>query len=490
MRFFIGGIATESNGFVSYPTPLSDFRIHRDWADDDAVGWVLSAARPWRRLVREAGHEVVPGLLAWAMPSGPTTRAAYQSMRNELLEDLRRAGPVDGVLLDLHGAMVADGYPDAEGDLIEACRALVGPDVPIGVCLDCHCHLSDRMAGHATIIGMMKHWPHVDVPDRAREVFQLVLAARAGQCRPVMAVFDCRMVGAYPTVPEPMAGFVARMGAVEREPGVLSVSLAHGYPWADVAEAGTRVLVATDGNPELAASVAERLGREFFAIRDQVTERGDFTTDEALDYAMSRPAAAGPVVLCEQGDNHLGGSAGDGTQVLAKVVARGIGNVVFGPIWDPMSVEICTAVGEGARLMLRIGGKSGPEAGLPVDVVVTVRKLIPDLVQDAMGPLGRMRFGAGVWVSADNGLDLILHSHRNGTLRPNVITDFGIDLPAKRIVVAKMWRHGEEGFRAVSNDLKILRTPGAQTLDVAAIPYRRRNLVYWPRVADPFGGGG
>lgn len=484
MRFFIAGIATESNGFVSYPTPLSDFQIHRNWADDDTVGWVLSAARPWRRMVREAGHELVPGLLAWAMPSGPTTRAAYESMRDELVEDLRQAGPVDAVLLDLHGAMVADGYPDAEGDLIVACRAVVGPDVPIGVSLDCHCHLSERMAQHASVIITMKHWPHVDVPERAREVFDLVLAARTGQCRPVMAVFDCRMIGAYPTVPEPMAGFVARMKEIEREPRVLSVSLIHGYPWADVPEVGTRVLVVTDGDSALAARIADQLGREFFALRDQVAERGDFTADEALDYAMTRPG--GPVVLCEQGDNHLGGSAGDGTHVLAKVVERGIADVVFGPIWDPMSVEICSAIEEGSRLTLRIGAKSGPEAGQPVDLFVTVRKVIPDLVQDAMGPLGPLRFGRAVWVSTDQGLDLILHSRRNGTLRPNVITDFGIDLARKRIVVCKMFRHGEEGFRGVSHDRKILRTPGAQTLDVARIPYRNRDHSYWPRTDDPF----
>jgi microcystin degradation protein MlrC len=483
VRFFVAGIATESNGFVSYPTPASDFQVRRDWAADDSVGWVLSAARPWRRLIQAAGDELIPGLLAWAMPSGPTTRAAWQSMRDELVDDLRRAGPVDGVLLDLHGAMMAEGCADAEGELIEACRAVVGPDTPIGVALDCHCHLTERMVRHATIIVMMKHWPHVDVPERAREVLDLVRASRLGQRRPAMAMFDCRMIGAYPTVPEPMAGFVTRMTALEGEPGVLSVSLAHGYPWADLPEVGTRVLVTTDGDPPLAAAIAERLGREFFALRDQVGERGDFTVDEALTYLVGRP---GPVVLCEQGDNHLGGSAGDGTYVLTKVVERGLGDVAFGPIWDPMSVAICAAVGVGARLTLRIGGKSGPEAGLPVDLVVTVRGVIPDLVQDAMGPLGPMRLGAAVWVSTDTGLDLVLHTLRNGTLRPNVLTDFGIDLARKRAVVGKMWRHGQEGFRAVSDDRKILRTPGAQTLDFAAVPYRVRDLRYWPRVADPF----
>ena len=484
MRIFIAGISTESNGFVSYPTPLGDFHLHRNWADDDAVGWVLSAARPWRRMVREAGWTVVPGLLAWAMPSGPTTRGAYEGMRDELVDDLRGARPVDAVLLDLHGAMVADGYPDPEGDLIERCRAVVGPEIPIGVSLDCHCHLRERMVTHATVIGMMKLWPHVDVPERAREVFNLVVATSQGRVRPVSAIADCRMIGAYPTTPEPMAGFVRRMTAAEHEPGILSVSLAHGYPWADVPEVGTRVLVVADGDLGKAHALADRLAAEFFALREQVTERGDGTIDEALDEVMAQ--ADGPLVLCEQGDNHLGGSAGDGTYVLGRVVERGIGNIAFGPIWDPMSVAICQAVGEGERLVLRIGGKSGPEAGLPVDLQVTIRKIIPELWQDAMGPLGRFNFGAAVWVSTGNGIDLILHSARAGTLRPNVLTDFGIDLSRKRAVIGKMWRHGEAGFQGVGRGSRIVRTPGAQTADFPAIPYRLRAGNWWPLVADPF----
>ncbi|MDX2057453.1 MAG: M81 family metallopeptidase [Gemmatimonadales bacterium] len=484
MRLFIGGIATESNGFVSYPTPQRDFRCHREWADDDQVGWVLSAARPWRRLVTAAGWTVVPGLLAWAMPSGPTTRRAYESMRNELLDDLRRALPVNGVLLDLHGAMVADGYPDAEGDLIERCREVVGPAVPIGVCLDCHCHLTERMARHATVMVAMKHWPHVDVPERAREVLDLVVAARDGRATPVMAVADCRMVGAYPTEPAPMAAFVARMKAAERQPGILSVTLAHGYPWADVAEAGTRVLVVADGDATLAHDLAETLAREFFALRDQVTEHGDLTVDQALDYLDSAPS--GPVVLCEQGDNHLGGSAGDGTHVLEKVIARGLGNIAFGPIWDPMSVDICRTAGVGERIRLRIGGKSGPEAGNPVDLSVVVRQAVDELVQDAMGPIGPLSLGPAVLVSTDDGVEVVLHAARNGTLRPNALTGVGVDLAAKRAIICKMWRHGAEGFRTVSNDIRILRTPGAQTLEFAAIPYRVRTRQYWPRVADPF----
>ncbi|MDH3223974.1 MAG: M81 family metallopeptidase [Gemmatimonadota bacterium] len=485
MRFFVAGIATESNGFVSYPTPLCDFhRYHARPGRPEEHEKVLSAAGTWLSLIEEGGHELVPGLCAWAWPSGPTTRSAYEHLRDEVLSDLRGGLPVDAVLLDLHGAMVADGYPDAEGDLIEGCRAAVGPNVPVGVFLDHHCHLTRRMVEHATVIVAMKEWPHIDVPDRSREVFDLVVKTVGGHVAPTMALFDCRMIGAYPTRRDPMRAFVNRLTAVEAEPGVLSVSLGHGYPWADVPEVGSKMLVVTDGDRAGAARWAERLGREFFELRHDLTERADMGIDEALDYAHS--VGHRPVVLCEQPDNHLGGSAGDATFVLQRVVERGVEDVLFGPIWDPMSVDICGAVGEGENLLLRIGAKSGPEAGDPVDLRVTVRKVIQDLRQGPLGDIQETSFGRAVWVRAKGDVDIVLHSKRAGTLRPDVFAAFGLDVARKKIAVCKMWRHGAHGFADVADDFKIIATPGTQTLDFASIPFKVFAAPYWPRVEDPF----
>jgi microcystin degradation protein MlrC len=171
-------------------------------------------------------------------------------------------------------------------------------------------------------------------------------------------------------------------------------------------------------------------------------------------------------------------------------VARGIANVAFGPIWDPMSVAICAAAGEGEELMLRIGAKSGPEAGRPVDLRCRVRRVIRDFAQPAMGPIPAVPFGDVVSVVAPNDVDIVLHSRRAGTLRPEVLTEPGIDLARKQIVVAKMWRHGQQGFRDVARDFKLLSTPGTQTLDFARIPFREFTRAYWPRVADPFAANG
>ena len=144
-----------------------------------------------------------------------------------MLDQLRAALPLDGVLLGLHGAMVADGYDDCEGDLIERVRSIVGPSVPIGVELDPHCHMTAKRVKHATVIICFKEFPHTDFVARGEEVVELTLQAARGQIKPVMSLCDCRMIGSFPTTIQPMRAFVDKMSSLEGKDGVLSVSAAH-----------------------------------------------------------------------------------------------------------------------------------------------------------------------------------------------------------------------------------------------------------------------
>ena len=147
------------------------------------------------------------------------------------------------------------------------------------------------MVERATVIITMKEWPHVDVPDRAREILDAVVATRAGRLHPCSALFDCRMIGAYPTRRDPMRDFVDRLRAAERTPGVISVSLAHGYPWADVPDVGSRMLVVTDGDPALAASRLS-LGGSYDELIDiqsnatYVSTAGDSAEGRYVDYGF------------------------------------------------------------------------------------------------------------------------------------------------------------------------------------------------------------
>lgn len=486
MKFFIAHLATETNTFAPAPTGLGGFEaygvFHGDASRRDPEG-TGAFLRFLRELAEADGHEVVESLCTLAQPAGRTVRHVYEALRDEILADLRAALPVDAVQLMLHGAMAAEGYDDCEGDLAERIRAIVGPGVAIGLELDLHCHFTERMRRAADVNIAFKEYPHVDAEARGRELYRLLVDTAAGRVRPVTEVFDCKMVGLWHTTREPMRAFVARMQAVEREPGVLSVSLGHGFPWGDVPEAGAKLWVVTDGDPALARRRADELGREFWALRE-ATRTDIVGIDAAL--AAAPAEGRGPVVLADVADNPGGGASGDSSFILQRLVERGLGNAVVGLLWDLGAVQICKEAGVGAELDLRVGGKCGPASGWPVDLRVTVRAIVEDHSQNALGV--RERLGTCVWVEAAGGLHVVLSSVRTQSYGTDAFTGLGLTLEDKDLVVVKSTQHFHAQFAPLARAVLYVSTPGAMNFDFAAIPYRLRSLDYWPRVAQPHAG--
>ena len=483
MKFFIAHLATETNTFAPAPTGLGSFEeigiFHGDASrqDPDGTGAFL---RFLRELIEADGHQVVESLCTLAQPSGRTVRRVYEAFRDEILSDLRAAMPVDAVQLLLHGAMAADGYDDCEGDLAARIREIVGPDVAIGLELDLHCHFTELMRQSADVNIAFKEYPHIDAEPRARELYRILVDTVAGRVRPVTEVFDCKMVGLWHTTREPMMSFVARMQAVERTPGVLSVSLGHGFPWGDVPEAGAKLWVVTDNDAGLAAHLAEQLGREFWDLRD-ATRPDILAIDEAFDRLPAYDG--GPVVLADVSDNPGGGAPGDSTFILRRLIERGVGNAVVGLLWDVGAVQICRDAGVGAGLDLRVGGKCGPASGWPVDLHVTVRAIVENHTQNALGV--RERLGTCVWVEAGNGLHVVLASIRTQTYGADAFTGLGLELTDKALIVVKSTQHFYAEFSPLAKAVLYASSPGTMNLDYGALPYRLRSLDYWPRVSDP-----
>ena len=263
MKVFIASLGTETNTFSPFLTGYRNFQETYLVRDGDHGDQPFIFAVPlilWRRRAAERGWSVAESLCTFAQPAGVTVRAVYESFRDEILADLERAMPVDMVLLSLHGAMAADGYDDCEGDLLAGVRAVVGADVPVGAELDLHCHLTPAMVANATAMITFKEYPHIDFADRAEELFDIIAATAEGKVRPHMALYDCQMIGVYPTTAEPMRSFVDRVKGLEGKDGVLSISIGHGFPWGDVPDLGTRLLVVTDDRPDDGAALAESLG--------------------------------------------------------------------------------------------------------------------------------------------------------------------------------------------------------------------------------------
>ncbi len=484
MKVFIACLGTETNTFSSMPTGMRTFEdtmlFHGNATRHPASAFSLPL-HVWRTAAEQRQGQVVESLAAFAQPAGLTVRKVYEGFRDEILRDLRAALPVDIVLLSMHGAMTAEGYEDCEGDLLARVREIVGPDVPVGGELDLHCSLTPKMVENADALVIFKEYPHIDVGERAAELFDICLAAHQGEAKPVMAIHDCRMVGMWRTPVEPMRSLVAEMQAAEGRDGILSISFAHGFPWQDVPGTTAKMLVVADGDADLAARTAQAFGQKIWDLRGE-TGQDTATIDEALDLVEAGP---GPVVLADVADNAGGGAPSDSTFLLARALERGITGLLSGYYWDPVAVRFCDEAGVGATLRIRVGGKCGPDSGWPVDLTVIVNRILKSASQ-SFGD-ATMGMGTTVWLSSDAGIDLIVNSARTQVFHPDGMTQLGINPAGYKGIAVKSTQHFYAGFAPIASRIVYVACNGAIPPDFATIPYKRFTAPYWPRVETPHG---
>jgi microcystin degradation protein MlrC len=487
MRVFTASLATETNTFAPIPTDLRSFReagLYPPGEHPERPTLTTSPLWVLRRRAAERspeGLEVVEGTCAWAEPAGTLAKAAYEELRDRILGELEAALPVDAVALGLHGAMVAHGYDDCEGDLLARVRKRVGPAVPIGAELDPHCHLTDQMVEAADLLICYKEFPHTDFVERAEEVVDLTLRAARGEIRPHIALYDCRMIGSFPTSREPMRSFVDEMSAREGKDGILSISIAHGFPFGDVPGMGTKVLVVTDGHAELGALLAKELGERLFALRGK-TAPPFLGIAEGIQKALA--IEGGPVVIADPSDNPGGGAPGDATAILCALIDRGVHDAAIGPIWDPVATQFCVAAGEGATLALRFAGKTGPASGQPVDAEVKVRRVVRGATQTFgrsvvdMGDCAAIRIG---------GIDIVLTTRRRQALGNDLFGNLGIDLATKKIVVVKSTNHFHASFAPLAKEVLYVDSGGPLPRDLRTLALDKIERPKWPFDEQPFG---
>jgi microcystin degradation protein MlrC len=489
MKIFVGGIATETNTFSPIPTSREDFLVQR--GKDVLEGRIdhpsLDLSAVWGQQAKARSDAFIFSLMAWAQPSGITVRSAYESLRDELLDDLRAAMPVDVVLLNLHGAMMAQGYDDCEEDIIRRVRDVVGPKAAIGVELDLHCHLSESMIAPADIVITYKEYPHIDVNDRARELFDLAVATKLGRVRPTSALFDCQMIGLYSTSRQPLRGLVDAMTEAERRKGVLSLSFGHGFQFADVPHVGARVLAVTDNDPALARQVAREFGLRIYERRREIGfESLSLPLEQALSKALESNKT--PVVVADQSDNTGGGAPGDATFALQWLLDHRVKDVALALFYDPEVVRIAKKAGQGTILPVRLGGKLGPTSGTPVDIEVTVLS-IRDKYQHSFP----QQSGEPWWFPAGDtvalrcgGVDIVVGSERCQCFSPSIFSDFGIDPTRKHLLVVKSVQHFYGAFAPIAGEVIYMAAPGADAPDPRQTVYRRVDTArLYPWSEDP-----
>ncbi len=428
-----------------------------------------------RQRAKERGWVLSEGMVASAQPAGATTRAAYEELREELLNDLKRAMPVDLVVLGLHGAMVAHGYPDCEGDILSRVRAIVGSRTVIGVELDPHCHLSDAMIANSDLMICFKEYPHTDVAERAFELVDLCAAQVEGKIHPVASMVDCEMIVTMHTTRQPVRGFVDRIQKLEGKDGILSISIAHGFAWGDTPDMGTKVLVYSDADKSSGDQLARKLADELIGMREQLQAHYP-DVDTALDQALS--VEQGLVVMADSADNPGGGGAGDSTFVLRRVLDRGVSPVALGPLWDPVAVRIAFDAGIGATLPMRVGGKTGPTSGAPVDAEWEVMALMRNMQMSSLSG-GAIGLGDCACIRT-NGVSVLLTTLRNQALGTDLFTQLGCILGDQRIVVVKSSQHFHAAFAPLASAVIYVSAPGSVPIDLSTLEYKNARLPKWP----------
>lgn len=478
MRIFTAALSCETNTFSPIPTGLRSFHERSYFPGGTHPEEMLHCTGPlWvaRQRCKEWGWELIEGLVASAMPGGTTTRAAYEYLRNELLADLQAALPVKIVLLGLHGAMVADGYDDCEGDLLKRVRDLVGEDAVIGATLDPHCHLSEAMASFADVLVCFKEYPHTDILERAHELIDLCRATALGLVTPIASVVDCNMIAVLHTSCEPMRSFIDRIQELEGQQEILSISIVHSFPWGDVADMGTKVLVYSDGNKQRGEALATSLAGELIGLREQLRLRYP-GVDIALDEALENSSA--PIVLADSADNAGGGAPGDSTFILRRLLERQIESTALGPLCDPMAVRLAFDAGLGARLQMRIGGKVGVVSGAPLDAMCIVKSLRRDMMMSGLAgtttPLGDCA------LLDVQGVEVVLCSVRCQGLDIDLFIQLGCDLHSKKIIVVKSSQHFYTSFSKLASKIIYVDSPGALCNELEWLPYKKIHRPKWP----------
>lgn len=481
-RVFVGSLATETNTFSPLRTNLQDFKdsFYAPPGSHPETPTLCSAVyTAARERARQFNWDIIEGTATWAEPGGIVNQKTWEYLRDQLLDEIRAALPLDIILFGLHGAMVSQECLDCEGELLEAARNLVGNDTIIGVTFDPHSHLSEKRVANSNIVVAFKEFPHTDFVIAAEKVVDLVHRAANGEIDPEISVFDCRMIDVLPTSREPMRGFVDRMMKLEEQDDILSISAIHGFMAGDVPDLGAKIIVVSNGRKDKGNELARKLGMELFGLRG--TTRPDFLDPAtALDKALAQDR--GPVVIADIWDNPGGGVPGDSTIILREMIERGIQNAALASIWDPIAVRTCISAGIGASLPLRFGGKMSANAGEPVDAEVTVKAAVENATQS----FGRsiVPLGDSVWISV-SGIDVILNTVRSQIFSPDAFSNLGIDPLTRKLLVVKSTNHFHDAFSRIAPDIIYAAIEGPYPNDPARTPYRNLMRPIWPRVTDP-----
>jgi microcystin degradation protein MlrC len=477
-RIAIGGMQHETNTFAPSPADYAAFEAGGGWPGvqygEALFGAVAGANIPAAGAVRElraAGHRLVATAWAAASPSAQVTDDAFERILGELLARLRAALPLDGVYLDLHGAMVTESFDDGEGEILRRVREAVGPRVPVVASLDLHANVTRAMVERADALVAYRTYPHVDMAETGARAARLLDAMLRGGERPARAFRTLDFltsIASQCSFAEPCRGIYAELAALEAR-GDLTLSFTPGFPMADFAECGMAVF----GYSRRAAEVERAVGRLYECVAGS---EKDFALElhapeEAVARAAARAEPGRPVVLADTQDNPGAGGNGDTTGLLRALLRHQAHDAVLGLLIDPRSAERAHEAGQGATLEFSLGGRSGVAGDGPCEGEFTVERL-GDGRFTCTGPMFkgfRMNLGrmALLRSRAAPGVGVALASVKCQAADQEMLRHLGVEPRRERVLALKSSVHFRADFEPIAKEVLVVKSPGPALADPA-----------------------
>ncbi|MDX9726218.1 MAG: M81 family metallopeptidase [Bacteroidales bacterium] len=464
------GIRHESNTFSTLPVAMSDFTV---WRGADAL-----KGQKWAEVLREAGMEVIPTLHAYAWPGGVVEQSAFETFMNEILDSIKNAGRLDGIYMDMHGALHAEGYDDAQVTLIRKIRELKGNDVLISGSFDLHGNLSPGFVEEIDLLTAYRTAPHRDAEEtRVRAVELLIDALSSGWDPHIEFVEIPILVPGEKSITEvePLNSIYSQIPVIAGREGLLDASIFAGYCWADLPRSAMRVFVVARDKKfsEAAKNEAAVLASQIWDSREKmVMDVPSGPADEMID--MAGAYAGKTVFISDSGDNTTAGAPGDNTQVLEALLRKGANNALVAGIVDPDALQECLNAGYGNIVKLSLGGKKDNVFCKPVDIEAKVFFLSPDSLMES---------ARGAAVVETGGVKTVIISSRRSFTTLRDFEEVGLDPLDFGIVVVKLGYLFPE-LRDIAPVHLMALTSGFCNLDMRSLPFRNVRRPIYPLDPD------
>jgi microcystin degradation protein MlrC len=484
MRVAIGEIKQESNSFSPLLTTLKSFEdgyllfgeeiITRLKGTNSEVAGFLS-------LSSQDGVEFVPTIAAWSLSGGPLTTETFAYLKDQLLMRIQAAAPLDGILLCLHGAMLAEGCDDADGTILSELRAQVGASLPVVVSLDLHANVSEQMVRSCDLLVAYRTYPHIDQFDTGARAARFLQRIVEQGLRPVTALQKVPML-AYSenqqTTHGPMAYLMGKADALVTQPGMVEAAVLPVQPWLNVPDLGTSILVSTDGDEALAQQEARTLATEAWQQRKAF----DVELVPVEDAIRLAQATDGLVVFGDSADSTGSGSPGDSTAILAALLNAKLTRPAFLTVVDPEAVTAALAAGLGARITLPLGGKIDHVFNHPVEVTATITQLFTDGKFRMSGPAFTgldITMGGTALLEAGQ-VKILVTERRVWTNDPALYRAVGLEPTQANIVVVKSPNLFRASYESIASRIIMVDGPGTSTSSYARLPFTRISRPIYP----------